>query len=259
MARKEKKYHFIYKTTSLITGKYYIGMHSTNNLNDGYLGSGTRLRRVINKYGEENFIRDILEFCGSREELKKREGEIVTLNEIAKVDCMNIQLGGEGGGTKESANATNKIIWGEKREESLKRVTKHMKKLWDDGDFRKKALKNLEWDRKNHSEETKKLMSRQRKGNGIGEENSQYGTCWVTRDGENKKIKNEDLGRFLLEGWKKGRQTSIISNNKLTIENVKEIKRLLETEPISKIAKIFGVHRESIRRIKQGKTWKNIV
>lgn len=33
------EYHFIYKTTNLLTGKYYIGMHSTNDLNDGYLGA----------------------------------------------------------------------------------------------------------------------------------------------------------------------------------------------------------------------------
>ena len=35
MARKEKQYHFIYKTTNLLSGKYYLGMHSTDNLQDG--------------------------------------------------------------------------------------------------------------------------------------------------------------------------------------------------------------------------------
>ena len=71
MPRKEKKYHFIYKTTNLLSGKYYIGMHSTDNLGDGYLGSGKRLRYSINKYGEENHNREILEFVDSRKELKK--------------------------------------------------------------------------------------------------------------------------------------------------------------------------------------------
>ena len=32
-------YYFIYKTTNLINGKYYIGQHHTEDLNDGYLGS----------------------------------------------------------------------------------------------------------------------------------------------------------------------------------------------------------------------------
>ena len=62
MARKEKKYHFIYKTTNLLSGKYYIGMHSTDNLDDGYLGSGRRLRYSINKYGKESHKREIIEF-----------------------------------------------------------------------------------------------------------------------------------------------------------------------------------------------------
>lgn len=35
-----KKYHFLYKTTNLLNSKVYYGMHSTNDLNDGYLGSG---------------------------------------------------------------------------------------------------------------------------------------------------------------------------------------------------------------------------
>lgn len=97
MPRKQKHYHYIYKTINLLSGKYYIGMHSTNNLEDGYMGSGKRLRYSINKYGKENHKVKILEFFNSREELKKREEEIVNLNEIAKIDCMNLKVGGYGG------------------------------------------------------------------------------------------------------------------------------------------------------------------
>ena len=90
MARKEKQYHFIYKTTNVLNGKYYYGMHSTDNLNDGYYGSGRRLKRSLNKYGKENHKVEILEYLPNRESLINREKEIVNLNEIAKEDCMNL-------------------------------------------------------------------------------------------------------------------------------------------------------------------------
>ena len=71
--RKERRYHYIYKTTCIITGRYYIGMHSTDNLDDGYLGSGKRLWFSINYHGKENHTKEILEFLDSRKLLKERE------------------------------------------------------------------------------------------------------------------------------------------------------------------------------------------
>lgn len=37
--------HFIYKTTNSVNGKYYKGMHSTDVLDDGYIGSVERTTR----------------------------------------------------------------------------------------------------------------------------------------------------------------------------------------------------------------------
>ena len=99
MARKEKQHHFIYKTTNLLNGKYYYGMHSTDNLNDGYLGSGRRLKRSLNKYGKENHKREILEYLLDRKTLIEREKSIVNENLLSDNLCMNLKLGGEGGAT----------------------------------------------------------------------------------------------------------------------------------------------------------------
>jgi len=33
---------------------YYIGLYSTSNLDDGYMGSGKRIRYSLNKYGIDN-------------------------------------------------------------------------------------------------------------------------------------------------------------------------------------------------------------
>ena len=90
MPRKQKKYHYIYKTTCKITGKFYVGMHSADSLDDGYLGSGKILGYSRAKYGDENHVREILELCVSREQLKSREKEIV--NEEMLKDPLNINL-----------------------------------------------------------------------------------------------------------------------------------------------------------------------
>jgi group I intron endonuclease len=57
----------IYKTTNLATGKIYIGQDSHDD--SRYLGSGKLLTRSIKKYGKENFEKQILCWCNSKEQL----------------------------------------------------------------------------------------------------------------------------------------------------------------------------------------------
>lgn len=90
-------YHFIYKTTNLINGKIYIGAHSTDNINDSYLGSGSILHKAITKYGRESFQREIIHFCETPDELYQLESEIVNEEFIARDDVYNVTLGGGGG------------------------------------------------------------------------------------------------------------------------------------------------------------------
>jgi hypothetical protein len=95
MPRKDKKYHYLYKTTNLKTGKFYFGIHSTDNIDDGYIGSGKKLWYSINKYGKENHKKDILEFVERRDLLN--EIEIKIINEfINNPLCMNLSNGGFG-------------------------------------------------------------------------------------------------------------------------------------------------------------------
>ena len=54
--------HYIYLTTNKINGKKYIGRCSNRYAwHAGYLGSGKWLKMAIEKYGEDNFERTVLE------------------------------------------------------------------------------------------------------------------------------------------------------------------------------------------------------
>jgi group I intron endonuclease len=210
MAKKKygtfKKYHFIYKTTNLLSGKYYIGMHSTDNLNDGYLGSGTLLRRALNKYGRKNFKLEILEFCLTRDELVAREREVVSLQEIAKKECINLKVGGQGG-FKDAEHAYKFHAAGGKAVRQLL-SRRHVERLKTDEEYRDSIVKKLKerespFKGKKHTPETVEKMKQSHKGAGKGNKNSQYGTCWITNEVENRKIKKEDQ---IPEGWRLGRK-----------------------------------------------------
>ena len=216
MARKEKKYHYIYKTTNLKNGKYYVGMHSTDNLEDGYMGSGKRLRRSLNKYGKENFKFEILEFLPDRTSLKEREKELVNEELIKDSLSMNLTIGGEGGfisieGVKKGGNLglTRKLKEEKifKTEWYLNYVKKHsygLKQSYYRGNREKKQP--LDWTGRKHKEESKKKIGEKNSINQKGENNSQFGTCWITNGKENKKIKKEEINSYLCNGWCKGRK-----------------------------------------------------
>jgi glycine cleavage system H lipoate-binding protein len=90
-----KKYHYLYKIINLVDGKYYIGVHSTNNLEDGYMGSGTHIKRAIEKYGIKNFKKEILEFFESAEEKWLAEIKHVTIDVSRDKNSYNQAPGGK--------------------------------------------------------------------------------------------------------------------------------------------------------------------
>jgi group I intron endonuclease len=86
----------IYKTTNLLNGKIYIGKDRYNNEN--YLGSGKILKQAIQKYGRDNFNKEILEECQDEKIWLKREVYWIEYFNSTKVGY-NIALGGNGGDT----------------------------------------------------------------------------------------------------------------------------------------------------------------
>jgi hypothetical protein len=90
-------YHYLYKVTNNINGRYYFGAHSTNKLDDGYLGSGVQIKRAIVKYGSENFKKEILCYCSSESELYELEELVVDQSLVENKMCYNSTVGGKGG------------------------------------------------------------------------------------------------------------------------------------------------------------------
>lgn len=212
MPRKQKKYHYIYKTTCQVTGKFYVGMHSTDNLDDGYLGSGKILGYSIGKHGRENHRKEILEFCETRDDLKKREAEVVNEELLANPLCINLKYGGEGGWDHLSYRNTSPEFaeWRQWRASLIPRdacskggkiagkqnlVNAHLAGKIRHDTFRGRC----------HSEETLDKMRMSHKGKHVGEKNSQFGTCWVT-NGTPIKIKKEELDAYLATGYRRGRK-----------------------------------------------------
>jgi hypothetical protein len=95
--KSNKIYYFSYQTTNLINGKKYIGVHTTKNLDDGYLGSGKILKKAFRKYGLENFKREILEFFDTEKQMYEREANLITDEIISDSKFYNLKHGGEGG------------------------------------------------------------------------------------------------------------------------------------------------------------------
>lgn len=205
---KNKKFHYIYKTTNLLNGEFYIGMHSTSNINDGYVGSGKRLRRSIRKYGLENFNCEILEYLPNRESLVKKEIELVNKDLLKDNKCINLMCGGNGGFISVEQQAYRSSCGGKAlkkkfdsdenlRFEISSRASKIMKKNNLDG-----KMKYDNFTGKKHSDESKQKIKAKAKLK-FGNKNSQFGSCWINNGIENKKIKKELLNEY--PEWKLGR------------------------------------------------------
>lgn len=198
MPRKQHVYHYTYKTTNLINGKYYLGMHSTSNLNDGYLGSGVILWKSINKYGRENFKLEILQFYKNRKELKLNEEKLIDEKVLLDPMCMNLSIGGNNGfdyiNEKRRKDPEYDKWFRNYQGSKMKQYHKEGKIKYDT------------FTGKNHSKKSKEKMSKSHKGKHVGDKNASFGTCWIYNEIESIKIKKEELEKYLKEGWLKGRK-----------------------------------------------------
>ena len=189
-------------------------MHSTDNLEDGYLGSGKRLWYSLKKHGRENHVCEVLEFLPNRKDLASRENEIVNEELLEKDLCMNLKVGGEGGQgfISEEQQARRSAAGGKKAAIVLKELRKNPEWVENKRAAQSRGIvKAMKEGRhtppsfagKSHSAETILKMKASKKGHGVGSTNSQFGKCWITNDTESKRIMKGDQ---IPEGWRLGRK-----------------------------------------------------
>lgn len=201
-------FYTIYKITNNFNGKCYIGKHQTKHLDDGYMGSGKLITRAIKKYGRENFTKEILHIFDNEEEMNLKEKELVVVSE----DSYNLCDGGKGGFSYINVNNLGGTLGWKHTEKSLNNLKKSRAKQTFTEETRKKLSistkkrfhnkKGTFWGKK-HSSESKQKIGSANSLHQSKENNSQYGTIWITNGTQNKKIKKTDT---IPDGWTKGRK-----------------------------------------------------
>ena len=209
-------HYLIYKITNTKNGNIYIGCHQTTNPNDGYMGSGTVLRRAVKKHGVGSFTKEILYDFSSVAEMFDKEKELVNEEFVARADTYNIKVGGSGGwdyvnrvginpnnmtvdiqtlGTLEFQNLNLDHKWNKNRANKISiGLKKYIKKH---GPF---------WGGKTHSAKSKKIISDKAKERFKDPAYSPtYGKKWMTDGINSKPVAKEDQDKYLTDGWRYGR------------------------------------------------------
>lgn len=198
-------------------------MHSTDDLADGYIGSGKRLWQSIRKYGAAQHVCEVLEQLPSREALRLREAELVNEELLEDKLCMNINLGGEGGWEQHNADprhrhhrqagarAMNKALWSSsdwarKASERFRGVSK----TWNESEagkaHHKNAIKLATLAAASADVNAKRKQTMKERGHQQGSANSNFGMRWIKHsEHKSKKIKADQLAEYLAAGWVRGK------------------------------------------------------
>jgi group I intron endonuclease len=226
----------IYKITNKVNGKIYIG--STKNIKRRWKNHLNYLRRnahpnnylqnAWNKYGEENFEFEIIEFVEEEKLLEREQYWIDKLNATDKKIGYNIALfaGSPMKGRKHTEETLNKVSKASRywhiKNKGTEKYNSYLQKLSN-------SLKG-------HivSNETRQKISKANKGKLVGERNPFFG----------KRHDKDTIIKLSL------------NRSKLTVKQIKEVKILLnEGEKVTYLAELFNTHHGNIIDIREGKKY----
>jgi len=170
------------------------------------MGSGKALKNSISKNGVENFKKDILEFFDNEEDMFSREIEYVSEEFVLREDTYNLKAGGSGGFSIENCSKGGDIAGKKTYDQKIAAFSEegreNLKKYLISEDNLNLLRRNSEKIAKSE-EIRKKIKSKfEQIKHSQKENNSQFGTIWITNGKQNKKLKK---GENFPENWKKGR------------------------------------------------------
>lgn len=199
--------HYIYKITCLCgeyNGMYYYGLHSTDNIDDGYVGSGTNLWEYYKKYGKvlnKTYKKTILFYADNRDDLKLMEKAVIGDNYWKDPNCLNKVKGG----------GAIDVVWNKNQKTKIETVEKlkisHLgQEPWN------KGMKN-QYHTKSHTVGVEGCINI---ANGITNkwlDETYSNKCkesakklrWVTNDIETLRINVSELENYLAKGYRRGR------------------------------------------------------
>lgn len=122
----EKTYNYVYQITNNVNNKIYVGVHKTNNMDDGYMGSGTLLKRAYMKYGKSAFTKTILKHFSTYNEALLYEAEVVDEDFMRRTDTYNIRTGG----------ISNAMF----NEETKDKIRQSQIKVWSSPEYKDKMI-----------------------------------------------------------------------------------------------------------------------
>lgn len=194
----QHKFYIIYKTTDLLTGEYYIGQHRTNDLNDGYRGSGNWVKSKTCKNRE--LLTEILLYT-TAENLCEDEKNFIGDKWMTDPYCMNECPGGGSGPHNEE---TKRQISNTRKQLGLKpdsdRYIKNTVYMHKDGIQKRVSLlevneyKSMGW-----------IQGR------LVKPPNHNGSVWITNGID--ELRTDDYHDLLQSGWRLGRMA--VSYNKV--------------------------------------------
>lgn len=215
---EDGKYHYFYKIYNIANNKFYCGIHSTDNINDNYLGSGVALHEAYKKYGLSCFVKHILAFFDNRKSLLQYEKDYVTEDLVNNPRCYNISLGGVGTSEHYDSPSTkgkvhinngfkNKLV-------NPEEVNQYVENGWTLGQTHKSVLNKIIIHNSSNEElfiypeELDQYIQngwfKGGKSRNKGTESHAKGKVWINDGKSSKRVPLEEIQTYVDNGWTRG-------------------------------------------------------